>query len=97
MFPPKRTASVTKWLEDMLTSLRRGGLEFSWDILLEEPEEGLHDVKVRLLTPIPRDGWLNFRTYVQQYSFVAGWRVEKLRQAGRFLMFRASRALSSAA
>jgi len=93
MFPPKKTEDVTKWLEDMFSSFVRGGLEMDWDIALDgQPEGQTFVVKIRLLSPIPREGWPGFRTYLQQYAFVAGWRVEKLRQAGRFLTFLASRA-----
>ena len=94
MVPPKKTADVTKWLEDMFSSLVRGGLEVDWDIGLDEQttDEGTFDVKARLLVPIPPGGWPGFRLYVQQYALVCGWRVEHLRQTGRFLTFRASRA-----
>ena len=92
MFPPKATTSITEWLSNMFDSLHRAGLEFSWDIVLDEGEEGLHAVRVQLVSPVPKKGWDPFKCYVQQYALIAGWRVKHLRQSGRFLTFRASSA-----
>lgn len=90
MYPPKRTNSVTEWLEHLMTSVARAGLEFDWDIGLDE-EEGRFDVKVRLLAPIAKEGWPALQHYITTYSLVAGWRVKQLRQTARWLTFTASK------
>lgn len=91
MYPPKRTESVTEWLERLLTSCARGGLDFDWDIKLDESEQGV-DVKVLLRAPIPKEGWEFLKNYITTYSLVCGWAVKQLRQTPRWLTFSASKA-----
>lgn len=91
MYPPKATKSPSEWLEWLLTSLGRAGLEFSWDIGLDENDYGV-DVKVRLLVPIAKEGWTALKKYITTYSLVCGWSVKQLRQTGRWLTFTAERA-----
>lgn len=91
MYPPKRTESITEWLEWLFTSLSRAGLDFDWNIGLDEEPHGF-DVKVRLLAPIPKEGWPALKVYIPTYSLVCGWQVEQLRHTPRVLTFRASKA-----
>lgn len=91
MYPPRVVKNVTEWLEALLPSLGRAGLEFSEDIGLDEDEED-YEVTVRLRAPIPQAGWEALREYITTYSFLCGWRVENLRHTGAKLIFTASRA-----
>lgn len=92
MYPPKRTEVITEWLEWMLTSLARGGLDFDWqNIGLDETATG-YNVTVRLRLPIPKDGWEPLKNYIPPYSLVCGWRVGNLRHAKSKLTFSASKA-----
>lgn len=92
MFPPRRSKDITEWLQHLLSSLRRGGLEFHDDIKLDELPEGGHSIRLQLISPVPKEAWGNFKSYVLQYSYVEGWKVEQLRQTTRplTLTFRAS-------
>lgn len=91
MYPPKRTDDVTVWLEGLLASLGRAGLEYGNDIGLDETAEG-YEVTVRLSAPIPKEGWEPLKEYIPSYSIRAGWFVEDLRQTKRVLTFKASKA-----
>lgn len=91
MYPPKRTENVTEWLSGLLDSLSRAGLEFVRDIGLDETADGYH-VIVLLRVPIPKEGWEALKNYIPTYSFVCGWRVEKLRHTKSTLTFTASKA-----
>lgn len=91
MYPPKRSESVTEFLEALLASLLRAGLEFDPNIGLDEEEYGF-EVKVQLLQPIPQKGWQHLREYIPTYSLVCGWQVTELRHTARVLTFTASRA-----
>ena len=92
MFPPKPTEDVTKWLESLLSSLARGGLEVSGDIGLDQIEDEKYSVMIRTPQPVPSLGWGPLRMYVRQYALASGWRVDKFRQIRGALLFLASKA-----
>lgn len=92
MFPPKRTTSVTEWLENLLSTLARGGLEINKNIGLDEDDDGKYSVKIKLMSPIPKEGWEPFKLYANQYSQLSGWKIERVRQERGCLFFKASRA-----
>lgn len=92
MFPPKRTDKVTEWLERLLSTLVRGGLEVHENVGLDEDDNGGYSVKVKLMSPIPKGGWDPLKEYVKEYSLRTGWRVYKIRQEGLWLILAASRA-----
>lgn len=91
MWPPARTTDHEKWLEAMLDSLGRAGLEHGDFIGVEETARGI-SVKVTLRAPVPKADWPLLRNYISSYSIRAGWLVEDLRQRGCALTFAASRA-----
>lgn len=91
MYPPKRTENITEFLEHLLTSAQRAGLEFDWNVGLDESSSG-YDVKVRLVLPIAKEGWPALKEYITTYSLVSGWSVKQLRYTLRWLTFTTSRA-----
>lgn len=89
MFPPVRTDNHETWLENMLTSLERAGLEFSHDIKVDKNGSAI-EVKVRLLYPIRKADWPALNNYIMSYSARSGWVVWDLRQNNVVLTFTAS-------
>jgi hypothetical protein len=87
MFPPKRTKDATTFLNGMLSSLIRAGLEAHVEIQLNpDPlDAGSFMVRVPLRVPIPKNGWAPMRTYMRQYSKLSGWHLERARQTRGFL------------
>ena len=80
MFPPKRTKEITKWLESMLSSLCRAGLEMSGDIGLDPIEDEKYSIMVRTPHLVEQPAWGYMKDYIKQYALESGWRVEKIRQ-----------------
>ena len=90
MFPPQATDTADKWLEQMLSSLERAGLELSKDIVLDKIEDGKLSVLIRA-NHVADAAWKPLKQYMQQYSQACGWRIEKVCQVRGGMIFLASR------
>lgn len=92
MFPPQPTDRVEKFLEGVLSSLVRGGLELIGDINLDRIENGKFSVMVRILREMPDESLVPLKNYLKLYAQESGWKLEKTRQVRGALLFIVSRA-----
>jgi len=92
MFPPQPTDRVDKFLEGVLSSLVRGGLELIGDINLDQIENGKFSVMVRIRREMQDESLVPLKNYVKLYAQASGWKLEKARQVRGALLFIVSRA-----
>lgn len=98
MFPPNRTSSPHELLNNLWSSVQRGGAFFSQDARVEQNDEGLYSCLLHYAPGgVPKEVRPALEKYMRGYARASGWTIKSLRfkRSHAVVELAASRAASS--